>query len=163
MNRKHARRILGDLKKVSELRTRHRTRRVDFRGSQRPDEFARYGRRTRWGSRWKSQNRKNVHLPPYVEEPLNSKKVIKSFVPELRSRVFRVSGFLCSMYIYYEHSMYVSHTYSCMGMLQFVKVGFCASDIPLYDFICFVCVGSIVIPCREDVLRVMFGLWTGCG
>ena len=35
--------------------------------------------------RWKSQNRKNVYLSPYVEEPLNS-KVIKSFVPELRSR-----------------------------------------------------------------------------
>ena len=35
--------------------------------------------------RWKSQNRKNVYLSPYVEEPLNS-KVIKSFVPELRNR-----------------------------------------------------------------------------
>ena len=34
--------------------------------------------------RWKSQNRKNVYLSPYVEEPLNS-KVIKSFSPELRS------------------------------------------------------------------------------
>ena len=30
----------GDLKKVSELRTRYRTKRVDFRDSQRPDEFA---------------------------------------------------------------------------------------------------------------------------
>ena len=78
--------ILGDLKKtVSWVETRHRTRRVDFRGSQRPDEFARFGRRTRWGCRWKSQNRKNVYLSPYVEEPLNSKG-IKSFVPELRSR-----------------------------------------------------------------------------
>ena len=48
--------------------------------------------------RWKSQNRKNVHLSPYVEEPLNS-KVIKSFVPELRSR----KCFLCSMYMFYEH------------------------------------------------------------
>ena len=36
------------------------------------------------GSRWKSQNRKIVPLSPYVEKPLNS-KVIKSFVPELRS------------------------------------------------------------------------------
>ena len=42
------------------------------------------------GGRWKNQNRKNVHLSPYVEEPLNS-KVIKSFVPELRSR----KCFLC--------------------------------------------------------------------
>ena len=37
------------------------------------------------GGRWKNQNRKNVYLSPYVEEPLNS-KVIKSFVPEQRSR-----------------------------------------------------------------------------
>ena len=42
--------------------------------------------RTRWGGgRWKSLNRKIVPLSPYVEEPLNS-KVIKSFVPEQRSR-----------------------------------------------------------------------------
>ena len=66
------------------------------------------------GVKWKSQNRKNVYLSPYVKEPLNS-KVIKSFVPELRSRnCFRVSGFQCSMYICYEHSMYISH----MGMLH---------------------------------------------
>ena len=35
--------------------------------------------------RWRSQHKKNVYLSPYVEKPLNS-KVIKSFVPELRSR-----------------------------------------------------------------------------
>ena len=73
---------------------------------------------TCWGGgRSKSQNRKNVYLSPYVEEPLNS-KVIKSFVPELRSReYFRVSGFLCSTYICYEHSMYVSHI-RIMGMVH---------------------------------------------
>ena len=61
-----------------------------------------------WG-RWKSQHRKIVYLPPYVEKPLNS-KVIKSFLPELRSRkCFRVSGFLCYLYMSYEHFMYVSH------------------------------------------------------
>ena len=37
------------------------------------------------GGRWKSQNRKNVYLSPCVKEPLNL-KVLKSFVPELRSR-----------------------------------------------------------------------------
>ena len=48
-------------------------------------------------------------LSPYVEKPFNS-KVIKSFVPELRScKCFCVLGFLCSMYICYEHSMYTSH------------------------------------------------------
>ena len=57
-----------------------------------------------WG-RWKSQ----VYLSPSVEKPFNS-KVIKSFVPELRSRkCFSCFGFLCSMYICYEHSVYVSH------------------------------------------------------
>ena len=62
-------------------------------------------------------NMQNVYLSPYVEEPFNS-KVIKSFVPELRSRkCFCVSGFLCSMYICYEHSMYVSHI-RIMGMVQ---------------------------------------------
>ena len=101
----------GFWEKSVELRTRDRTRRVDFRGWLRRDEFVRYGRCTRWGGgRWKSQNRKNLYLSPDVEEPLNS-KVIKSFVPELRSRkCFCVSGFLCSMYICYEHYMYVSHT-----------------------------------------------------
>ena len=54
------------------------------------------------GDRWKSQNRKIVPLSPYVEEPLNS-KVIKSFVPEQRSRkcffVFRDSYILCYIYM----------------------------------------------------------------
>ena len=38
-------------------------------------------------------------------------------------RVFRVSGFLCSMYICYEYSMYVSHI-RIMGMVQRVFLGF---------------------------------------
>ena len=108
-------------KKSVELRTRHLTRRVDFRDSQRRDEFARYGRRTCSGGRWKSQHRKIVYLSPYVEEPLNP-KVIKSFVPELRSRkCFSCLGFLCSMYICYEHSMYVSHI-RIMGMVHIVRI-----------------------------------------
>ena len=52
---------------------------------------------------------------PHVEKPFNW-KVIKSFVPELRSRkVFRVSGFLCYVYVRYEHSMYISriHVWLC--------------------------------------------------
>ena len=70
-----------------------------------------------WG-RWKSQHRKIVYLPHYVEKPFNS-KVIKSFVPpEQRSRkCFRVSGFLCSIYIYiWVWTFYVYFTYSCMAM-----------------------------------------------
>ena len=57
---------------------------------------------------------------PYVKKPFNS-KVIKSFVPELKNRKYFSSfGFLCSMYICHEHSMYVSHI-CIMGMLQRVK------------------------------------------
>ena len=61
------------------------------------------------GGWWNSRHRKIVHLSPYVEKPFHS-KVIKSFVPELRSRkVFRVSGFLCYLYMSYEHSIFISH------------------------------------------------------
>ena len=74
------------------------------------------------GGRWKSQNRKNVYLSPYVEEPLNS-KVIKSFVPELRSRKrFRVSRFPCSMYICYEHSMYISYISGYLAMVHTINI-----------------------------------------
>ena len=80
-----ARRILGDLKKSVELRPAS-----EEHGSL---SLARWSQASglgqvsheMGGGRWKCQNRKNVYLSPYVEEPLNS-KVIKSFVPELRSR-----------------------------------------------------------------------------
>ena len=65
----------------------------------------------RVGGRWKSHDRKIVPLSPYVEEPLNS-KVIKSFVPEQRSRQvffeFRDPMFY-AMYICNERPMYISH------------------------------------------------------
>ena len=57
----------------------------------------------------KSQNRKNVYTSPYVEETLNS-KVIKSFVPELRSRKCFSCFEIPMFYVYvYEQSMYASH------------------------------------------------------
>ena len=64
--------------------------------------------------RWKSQNRKNVYISLYFEEPLNS-KVIKSFVPELRSRYvffeFRDSYVLCYIYVYFTSVCYVHFTH----------------------------------------------------
>ena len=86
------------------------------------------GCRTRWvGGRWKSQNRKNVYLSPYVEEPLNL-KVIKSFEPEQRSRkCFSCFEILCSMYICHEHPMYISriHVYGYgTGVVAFEKGAF---------------------------------------
>ena len=62
----------------------------------------------------------------YVEKPFNS-KVIKIFVPELRSRkVFRVSGFLCYLYMSYEHSMYISHihVWLCKTIPSYVSLIF---------------------------------------
>ena len=86
-------------KKWVELRTRHRTRRVDFQGLQRPDEFACYRRRTRCGGGADGKviiERLCISLS-YMKT-FNS-KVIKGFVPELRSRymffVFRDSYVLC--------------------------------------------------------------------
>ena len=48
-------------------------------------------------------------LSPHVEKLLNS-KVIKSFVPELRSRKCFSCVEIPMFYVYeYEHSMYISH------------------------------------------------------
>ena len=79
---------MGDLKKlVCGVKTCLGRRRLAFACLPKPGQwtFLAGAARDGWGDRWKSQNRKNVYLSPYVEEPLNS-KVIKSFVPEQRIR-----------------------------------------------------------------------------
>ena len=58
------------------------------------------------GGRWKSQNRKNVYLSPDVEEPLNS-KVIKRFVPELRSHKCFSCFEIPMFYVYMLWTFYV--------------------------------------------------------
>ena len=76
-------------------------RRLAFAYSPKPGQWPCGGCHACWGvgGRWKSHHRKNVYLSPYVEEPLNSKVIKKSFVPGLRSRqvffVFRDSYVLC--------------------------------------------------------------------
>ena len=74
------------------------------------------------GGRGKSQDRKNVYLSPYVEKPFNS-KVIKSFVPELRSRyvffVFRDSYVLC---IYVLNILCTFHTYPYHGYVTKISL-----------------------------------------
>ena len=98
-----ARRILGILKKV-ELRLDTEREGLTFAYSRRRwAGVARDG----WGG-WQSQNRKNVYLSPYVEEPLNSKVIKKvSYLNWEVVSVFRVSRFLCFIYIY-EHYMSIS-------------------------------------------------------
>ena len=78
----------------------HRKRRLRFEKKSvetetwarpRPNESVRYGRRTCWGEEADGKvSIERWYLSPYIEKPLNS-KVIKSFVPELRSR----KCFLC--------------------------------------------------------------------
>ena len=69
------------------------------------------------GGRWKSQNRKNEYFSPYVKEPLNS-KVIKSFVPELRSRkcfsCFEIPMFYVYIWTLYVHFAYLYHGYGTL-------------------------------------------------
>ena len=107
MHWKRAHRILGDLKKVSELSLAVRRRTVTFASSQWPCG----GCHTCWGGgRWKSQHRKIVPLSPYVKKSLNS-KVIKSFIPELRSRkCFSCFG-IPMFYVYMLWTFYVRFTY----------------------------------------------------
>ena len=112
---------LGDFEKVSWVEFCLGRRRLAFACSPKPGQWP-YGgcHKCCGGSRRKSQNRKNVYLSPYVEEPLNS-KVIKSFVPELRSckcfSCFEIPMF----YVYMLWTFYVRFPYSCMGMLQLYK------------------------------------------
>ena len=62
-------------------------------------------------------NIERLCLPPYVEKPFNS-KVIKSFVPELRSRkCFSCFG-IPMFYVYMLWTLYVRFTYSCMAMVH---------------------------------------------
>ena len=79
-----------------------------------PDKFVRYRRHALIGLR--ADDVKAVSIEglclslPYVEKPLNS-KVIKSFVPELRSRkCFCISGFLCYLYIWVMNILCTFHT-----------------------------------------------------
>ena len=73
------------------------------------------------GGRWKSQHRKIVHLSPYVEKPLNS-KVIKSFVPELRSRkCFSCFG-IPMFYVYMLRTFYVRFAYPYHGYVTAITL-----------------------------------------
>ena len=117
--------------KVSELSLAVRRRRVTFACSPWPGQWPCGRCRTCFGADGKASIER-LCLSPYVEKPLNL-KVIKSFVPELRSRKC-FSGFLsfmlcmCVMNImnvlrtgmnmYVSHMYgYVTHTHSIAGFL----------------------------------------------
>ena len=113
MYRKRAWRIWGILKRQLSWEL-DREREGSTFGAQWLDEFARYGRRTRWGlAGWLADGKASIErlcLSPYVEKPFNS-KVIKSFVPELRSRkCFSCFG-IHLFYVYMLWTLYVCFTY----------------------------------------------------
>ena len=120
----------GIWKKVRELRSCLRRKKLAFACSPKPGQWPCGGCHACWGGgRWKSQNRKNVYLFPYVEKPFNS-KVIKSFVPELRShKCFSCFG-IPMFYVYMLWTFYVHFTYSCIAMLHFSWV---CSNIPFWS------------------------------
>ena len=87
---------LGNLKKVREWRSEHRTRRLTFVCSRRSwAGVARDG--GGGGGRWKSQNRKIVPLSSYVEKLKGNKKFRTGTKKSLC--VFRISRFLCSIFM----------------------------------------------------------------
>ena len=92
----------------------HWTRRVDFWGSLKRDEFACYGRRTRWGADGKVIIERFCISLPYVET-FNS-KVIKGFVPELRISCFWIPMF----YVYMLWTFYVRFAYPYLAVVQSV-------------------------------------------
>ena len=98
-----ARRILGIWRKLVELRG-----------------LGQVSHEMGGGGRWKGRNRKIVPLSPYVEKPLNS-KVIKSFVPEQRSRKCLSCFEIPMFYVYiYEHYMSISYiAVSGYGIVEF--------------------------------------------
>ena len=110
MHRKRAPRILGILKSQLVEFCLGR-RRLTFACSPRPG-----GRcHTSFGADRKV-SRERWYLYPYVEKPFNS-KVIKSFVPELRSRKYFSCFGIPMFYVYMLWTFYVHFTYSCMAML----------------------------------------------
>ena len=67
-------------------------------------------------------SRERWYLSPYVENPFNS-KVIKSFVPELRSRkCFSCFG-ISMFYVYMSWTFYVRFTYPYHGYVTF-RIGY---------------------------------------
>ena len=85
-------------------------KKVDFRSSPRPCGECRTWRVCGGGGRRKSQHRKIVYLSPHVEKPFNS-KVIKSFVPELRSRKFFLCFGIPVIYIWVMNILCIFHIF----------------------------------------------------
>ena len=118
MHRKFARRILGILKKSVSW-----VLRSEEKGwlslARRIQASVLVAGATRVGvGRWKSQNRKNVYLSPIKKKQTLNSKVMKSFVPELRShKCFSYFG-IPMFYEYMLWIIYVRFTYPYLTMVH---------------------------------------------
>ena len=139
MHQKCSRRILGIFKKSVELSLAVRRRRVTFASSQWPCGGC-LACCVVGGGRWKSQHRKIVPLSLYVEKPLKS-MVIKSFVPELRSRKCFSCFVIPMFYVYMLWTFYVHftcpyHGYGTAGEKWFKYLFVCISQQLTYSHFC---------------------------
>ena len=106
----------GRFKKSELVEILPRKKTVDFRGSPKPGQWPCGTCRTWFGADGKVSIER-LHLSPYVEKTFNS-KIIKSFVPEIKSRkCFSCFG-IPTFYVYMLWTFYVHFTYSCMTMLH---------------------------------------------
>ena len=104
------------------------------------------GCHTRGGGRWKSQNRKNVYLSPYVEKTFKLKGN-KSFVPELRSRKCFSCFEIPMFYVLSLWTFDVRFTHShIMAMVQFFSLRIITWSYIYWQMI-------IIIAWKKDWLR----------
>ena len=76
-----------------------------------------------------------MYLSPYVEEPLNS-KVIKSFVPKLRSRkcfsCFEISVYMLYICIFHIGMLCPFHISGYLAMVHFMEIYAYVSTLYIY-------------------------------
>ena len=152
-HRKRARRILGDLRKVSELSSRSEEDCwLSGLAEARPVALSRV--RTWFGTDGKVSIER-WYLSPYVEKPLNS-KIIKSFVPERRSRqVFSCFGIpMLSIYRHYERSAY---RYEYVYLLYSHII-----NMHRYTYTCRIHIDAIITTSEDFFLKIYLSLyWKG--
>ena len=129
-----ARRIWGILKKsVSWVGSFLGRRRLTFACSRRPcDRCA----RVVWWEDEKARIEKMCITLPHVEEPLNS-KVIKSFVPKLRSRKCFSYFEIPMFYMYMLRTFYVRFAYPYSDIWLWYTISWCTRTSLFFCFVLF--------------------------
>ena len=97
-------------------------RRLAFAYSLKPGQWPCGGCQTCWGAGiWKSHHRKIVHLSSLCRNLLlKGNKRFRTWTKK-SLRVFRVSGFLCSRYIYVMNILCTFHAYPYLAMVHYLR------------------------------------------